>query len=110
MSRDSQQYNNVLIELAKVPAIGKNKGAADRAIVADTVFAQGSGKPTLMTGDTHIVSRLFHRFGPGKATPIKQLHGEDVIDAITRLYPSGFDADMPDGTGGTRAIVVIPMT
>jgi hypothetical protein len=110
VSRDSQQYNNVLSELANAPAIGKNKGAADRAIVADTVFAKGAGKPTLMTGDTHMISRLFQRFGPGKARPIRQLPGEDVIDAITRTFPTGFDADIPNGTGGTRTVAVVPMT
>jgi len=109
VSRDSKEYNNVLDELAKSPGIGKNKGAADRAIVADTVFAKGVSKPTLMTGDTDVIARLFQRFGPGKSTPIKQQHGEVVVDAIVRTYPAGFDAEIPNGAGGTRIIAVIPM-
>jgi hypothetical protein len=62
-----------------------------------------------MTGDTHIISRLFQRFGPGKTKPIKQMHGEDVVDAIKRVYPSGYEADIPNGAGGTQTVIVIPM-
>ena len=109
VSRDSKQYNNVLDELAKTPGIGKNKGAADRAIVADAAFAKGAGKPSLMTGDTDVVARLFQRFGPGKSTPIKQERGETVADAIARTHPTGFDVELPDGAGGARVIAVILM-
>jgi hypothetical protein len=109
VSRDSKQYNDVLDELAKSPVVGKNKGVADRAIVADTVFAKGSSKPTFMTGDANVIVRLFERFGPGRSAPIKQNHNEAVVDAIARLYPAGFDAELPDGAGGTRAITVVPM-
>lgn len=109
VSRDSQQYNNLLEELAKPPGIGKNKGAADRAIVADVVLAKGASKPTFMTGDGDVIARLFQRFGPGRFTSIKQLPDEAVPKAIARTYPAGFDADMPDGIGGSRSITVIPM-
>ena len=47
IGRDSTQYNAVLAELAQTPdAIGQNKGDADRAIVADTMFAVSPRGPS----------------------------------------------------------------
>jgi len=108
IDRHSPQYNAVLDELAKA-SVGAKKGAADRSIVADTMFASGAAKPSLMTGDDDMFKRLFEHFGPGKSRPVKQKPGQSLAAAIQDLYPNGFDTTIPDGAGGSRTINVIPM-
>jgi hypothetical protein len=109
VSRDSARYASVLDELANEPAIGGASGAADRAIIADAVFAVGSAKPTIMSGDAAVVTRIFSRYGPGTAAPVKQRPDQKLMNAIAEHYPDGFDANIPDGDGGTRTVSIVPM-
>ena len=110
VSRDSAQYRNVLDELAKEPGpVGAAKGYGDRSIIADTMFAAGVAKPTLMTGDVAVLTRLFQRYGPHLTPPLKQKYKQSVAAAIAERFPSGFDATIPDGNGGVRTITVVPL-
>ena len=110
ISRDSAQYSAVLAELARQPgAIGANKGAGDRSIVADAMFAKGVSKPTFMTGDEDIINRLFDRYGPGKTNPVRQRLGQKQAKAIAEHYHGTYEAVIPDGAGGTRTLTIILM-
>jgi hypothetical protein len=62
-----------------------------------------------MTGDADMITRLFARYGPGKAKPIKQKPSQKVVDAIAEQFASGFDVTIPDGAGGARTITIVPM-
>jgi len=75
------------------------------------MFGKGPGKPTLMTGDGDMFSRLYDRFGVGVERPIKQKPGQKKPAAIAEKYASGFDCAIPDGAGPgtTRTIKIIPM-
>jgi hypothetical protein len=109
-TRDDPQYVRVLDELATGPEpVGQSKGFADRAIVADTMFAKGQAKPTLMTGDKHLVLPLFKKYGPGKTTRLRQELGQSMMKAIAEKFPAGFDADIPDGSGGLKTITILLM-
>ncbi len=110
ITRDDTQYGRVLDELAKPPGpVGQSKGFADRAIVADAMFAKGQAKPTLMSGDRKIIDPLFKKYGPGKTTPITQEPSQSMTQAIAKKFPGGFDVDIPDGVGGFKTITIIPM-
>jgi hypothetical protein len=110
ISRDSAQYQNVLGELAREPApVGAAKGYGDRSIIADTMFAAGGTKPKLMTGDAAMIVRLFQRYGPHLASRLKPKHKQSVAAAIAERFPDGFDAAIPDGSGGVRTITIIPL-
>lgn len=110
ISRDSAQYQSVLDELARGPApVGAAKGYGDRSIIADTMFAAGGTKPKLMTGDAAMIVRLFQRYGPRLTSPLKPKHKQSVAAAIAERFPDGFDAAIPDGSGGIRTITIIPL-
>jgi hypothetical protein len=110
VSRDSAQYRNVLDELAKEPEpVGAAKGYGDRSIIADTMFATGATKPRLITGDIAVIVRLFRRYGPRLATPLKPKHNQSVAGAITERFPDGFDIAIPDGNGGVKTMTVVPL-
>lgn len=111
ISRNSNPYNEVL-EVLGTEAVGGNKGAADRAMVADLLFAQqtGTAKPSLLSGDGGLYKPLFNKFGPGKTKPIEQLAGEKVDAAIARVYgTTGFEVTIPDKSGNTYSMRVFPM-
>jgi len=107
--RESAQYSAALDELNKPPAVGERKGVADRAIVADTMFAKGRAIPELMTGDYDMIKTLFEKYGPGKTKPITRKPKQSVVGAIAEQFPNGYDAVIPDGAGGTKTIKVTPM-
>jgi hypothetical protein len=58
----------MLAELAKRDPVGGPSGAADRAVVADAIFASTNGNdpPTLMTSDINVYNRLARRYAPGR--------------------------------------------
>lgn len=62
-----------------------------------------------MSGDVDVFRRLFERFGPGQGARIKTIGKERVEDAIARQYAAGFDVLIPDKSGGTHPLRVIPM-
>ncbi|HLL20880.1 MAG TPA: hypothetical protein VK427_02055, partial [Kofleriaceae bacterium] len=110
VSRQSPQYVRVLEELARPPQpIGEVKGDADRAIVADAMFAAGPGVPLLMTGDNAMINRLFARYCTAAAQLPKLKHKQTMAQAIHDAHPNGYYAHIPDGSGGTRTILVVAM-
>jgi hypothetical protein len=108
VARNGVAYNAVLKQLAD-KNIGKGKGGADRGVVADTIFSTAAN-PELMTGDMSVIGGVYENWGiKDPAKPVAQRAGEKVADAVARVYPTGYDADVPNGTGGTRRIRIIPM-
>lgn len=74
------------------------------------MFAASPGTPKLMTGDSAMIDRLYHRYGPGLTTKLpKQKQGQSVSQVIAQEHPNGYDAVIPDGLGATRTITVVPM-
>jgi len=105
-ARNGAAYNKVLAEL-EANNIGKGKGGADRGVVADAIFADGSA--TLMTSDHSVIAGIYDKWGV-KTRTVTQNHKEKIAAAISRTYAldGGFDANVPNGTGGTRRIRIIP--
>jgi hypothetical protein len=56
-----------------------------------------------------MIGRLFKRYGPGRTTPLQKNPGEKDAPAIARQYGTGFEAVIPDGAGGTKTLLIIPM-
>jgi hypothetical protein len=106
VSRNGAAYNKVLKEL-EARDIGKGKGGADRGVVADTIFSAGAA--TLMTADHSIIAGVYNAWGV-KSRNVTQNHKEKIAPAIARTYApdGGFDAIVPNGSGGTRRIRIIP--
>jgi hypothetical protein len=63
-------YANVIGDLAAAPPIGTAKGAIDRTVVADAMFAEKATgvTPVLVSADRDVVPRLAQRFGVGPRT------------------------------------------
>jgi hypothetical protein len=113
VSRDDPAYTGLLKELAKDPKIGGNKGAVDRAVIADAALTKSSdGSPaTFMTADDDVYARLARKFKPSLIH--KQVVGgkmEGDAAALVREYgATGFTVSIPDGTGATHDLKVIPV-
>lgn len=95
IDRTGKEYQDILQVLTD-NKVGKAKGAADRAIVADTFFAvpEPGVTPTFATHDPGIYNNLARITGyePAKAGPVPQ------------KFPNGFDV-----TINGRTIKVIPI-
>lgn len=112
VDRSDPIYVDMLSELAKPPAIGRQGGAADRAVVADAVFAKtdGSTIPTLMTADKAIFARLAERYAPGRFTQqIVAGEPESLPTTILREAPGGFLVRIPDRNGTQRPLMIVPV-
>lgn len=97
VERTSQAYQDMLAELAKDPAVGRAKGAADREVVADAFFAvtEPGAKPTLAVHDKGVYNPLARRAG---VDPAK------LGAPVAEKFPDGFDV-----TVNGRTIKVIPV-
>jgi hypothetical protein len=95
VDRTAQEYQDVLSVLT-AKNVGKAKGVADRAIIADVFFAatETGVKPTFVTHDPGIYNNMARITGyePAKALP------------VVKKFPSGFDV-----TIGRRTIRVLPL-
>ena len=94
VSRNSPEYTE-LVEILTKANVGKEKGIADRHIVADVFFAKGTSIPTLMTGDKKVSSNLFRLSG---GDPAK------LGRPVSEVFPQGFEVSIKG-----RTIKVIPM-
>lgn len=112
VSRTDPIYTDILAELARGNPVGGPEGAADRAVVADALFARnnGSNPPTLMTGDANVYTRLAARYAPGRFKQ-RNIDGspEKLADTIKREAPGGFLVHIPDRNGARHALNVIPL-
>ncbi|MDP5277478.1 hypothetical protein Q9Q95_00955 [Sphingomonas sp. DG1-23] len=88
--RDSQPYKDVVSELERL-TVGQNKGAEDRAIVADVFFAktEPGTTPTLATHDPGIYNRLLLATGKDPAKLGK---------SVAEFYPNGFSVTIKGQT------------
>jgi hypothetical protein len=50
--------------------------------------------------------RLFEKYGP---RTVAKKAGEELEDAIARVYKDGFDCMIPDASGAKHPLRVIPM-
>jgi hypothetical protein len=112
VSRTDPLYTAMLAELAKGAAVGGSSGAADRAVVADAIFARtkGNDPPTLMSGDIDVYNRLARRYAPGR---FKQrtvdAKTERLEETIRREAAGGFVVRIPDRNGLLRPLKIIPL-
>jgi hypothetical protein len=112
VSRADPIYTEMLAELAKADPIGGHAGAADRAVVADAVFARNDGKgpPTLMTSDFNVYNRLARRYAPGMFKQrIVDGETERLEVTIRREAASGFVVRIPDRKGVLHPLKVVPL-
>ena len=95
--RSSPEYQDVIKELEK-NTVGRAKGAEDRRIVADALFAKTEPgvTPTLLTHDPGVYNRLLFMSGTDPAKLGKP---------VAVLYPNGFDVVFGNG----RKLRVIPL-
>ncbi len=114
VTRDSPVYDDMTKELETI-GVGDPRGAADRSIIADTLFAEGA-HARFVTGDEKIVVPLARRFASGTYEPIKvtdsktgRKRKESDLEAIVRVHgESGFEIAITDSAGNDRKMTLFP--
>ena len=103
VSRSDPEYVRVLNDLNTSPAIGGNKGFADRGAIADALFAKTEAgvTPKFVTSDKDVYGRLAQRYAN---PPVTKGPNESWADAVLRQYPNGFNIEV-DG----HKLFVIPV-
>lgn len=91
VTRDSAAYKKVLSELERLN-LGGGKGAADRALVADSFFAKTEPGvvPQFATADKNVFNKLATEAG----IDLKRMGGKK----LSELYPGGFDVQIAGQT------------
>lgn len=86
------------------PALGEPKGFAERAIVADAIFAiqEGTGTRVLVTNDAKLYAAMARRMYPD----LKPTH-LGYTDLVLSKYPNGFDFKL---NGQTFRVFPVPPT
>lgn len=103
VSRSDAAYQRVLAELETPPPVGGNKGFADRAAIADVLFARTTGGiPRFVTADKDIYIRLAENYN--KSGVLRPMPNEPKADAVIRQFPRGFGVEI-DG----RKMFVVPV-
>lgn len=105
VERDSDQYRDVMAKLVEhgVGQAKKKSGVADQEIVADAFFAETlRGEPaTFLTADRGIIIPLCNLSPTCKGSIAKGQLETDLTD--------GFVVELPDGTGATRRLRILPL-
>jgi len=98
VERTSQVYQDMLVELAKEPPVGRTKGVADREIVADAFFGvtEPGVTPRLAAHDPGVYNPLARRAG---------IVPEKLGASVPDKFPGGFDV-----TVNGRTIKVLPIS
>jgi hypothetical protein len=116
VSRNSPQYKGMLNELEKLPMLGKGGGAVDRIGAVDAAFAKTNGKPApYQTADIKIFERLATKYGPPNLLAIPAGSAPAANPPVWKRIQTnlgatpGFTAKIPDGTGATHDVFVIPI-
>jgi hypothetical protein len=88
-NRGHADYGGVVAEL-RARAIGTPSGGADRAVIADAMFAEtaGGAVPRLVSVDEGIVTRLAENFAVAPR-PFAPPPGADRWQALIARYPEG---------------------
>lgn len=112
LSRSDPRYTGLVNELGKPPAVGGNAGVADRAVVADAVFARRTGEepPRLVTADWRVYATLAERYAGGRFKQRRTAGGtEKLAETIKREAPDGFLIELPDHLGARHPLRVVPI-